>query len=172
MRPSVSASLASRGPERVMFVIRKATRDDVKAAWDIRRAAVMSECIRLYPAEQLEEWTGGVASTAFAAAVEEGFLVATVDDRVVATGMINLATGKIDAIFVHPDFMKRGIGAAMIGHLEELACSERLPELTLDSTLNAAAFYRSLGFVGDVIGRYPSRRGLKLDCVPMVKRLR
>jgi GNAT superfamily N-acetyltransferase len=113
-----------------------------------------------------------VASTAFAAAVEEGFLVATVDDRVVATGMINLATGKIDAIFVHPDFMKRGIGAAMIGHLEELACSERLPELTLDSTLNAAAFYRSLGFVGDVIGRYPSRRGLKLDCVPMVKRLR
>ena len=33
--------------------------------------------------------------------------------------MIDLTTGKIDAIFVHPDFMKRGIGAAMIGHLED-----------------------------------------------------
>jgi GNAT superfamily N-acetyltransferase len=155
-----------------MFAIRKATRADVDACWEIRRASVMSECSRLYPVDQLEEWTGGVASRAFASAVEECFLVATVDGLVVASGMISLVTGKIDAIFVHPDFMKRGIGAAMIGHLEELACSERLPALTLDSTLNAAPFYRALGFVGEAVTQHASPRGLKLDCVPMVKDLR
>ena len=154
------------------FVIRKAVRADVDACWEIRHLSVLRECGPLYPAEQLEAWTGGVASRAFAAAVEDCFLVATVDGRVVATGMLSLGTGKIDAIFVHPDFMRRGIASAMVGHLEELARYERLPRLVLDSTLNAAPFYRGLGFVGDAVARYPSARGLQLDCIPMIKDLR
>lgn len=153
------------------FVIRKATSADVDACWQIRHLSVKHECSGLYPADQLEAWTGGTASRAFAAAVEDCFLVATVDNRVVATGMLNLGTGKIDAIFVHPDFMKRGIGSAMVGHLEELARYERLAKLELDSTLNAAGFYRTLGFVGEAVARFPSKRGLVLDCVPMVKDL-
>jgi len=154
------------------FLIRKATRADVDACWKIRHLSVLHECSPLYPADQLEAWTGGTASRAFAAAVEDCFLVATVDGRVVATGMLSLGTGKIDAIFVHPDFTRRGIGSAMVGHLEELARYERLSELMLDSTLNAAGFYRTLGFVGESVERYPSTKGLKLDCVPMSKALR
>jgi GNAT superfamily N-acetyltransferase len=68
--------------------------------------------------------------------------------------------------------MKRGIGAAMMRHLETLARSHGLQELTLDSTLTAAPFYRALGFEGDEIAPYRSPRGLTMDCVPMTKRLR
>lgn len=153
------------------LTIRKATRADAETAWDIRRAAVMSECAGAYPLNQLEEWTGGAPSKAFADAVEERFLVATIDDCVAGTGMIDLTTGKIDAIFVHPAYMKRGIGAGMVAHLETLARSRGLPKLRLDSTLNAAPFYRALGFEGDEIAQYRSPRGLTMDCVPMTKRL-
>jgi GNAT superfamily N-acetyltransferase len=151
--------------------IRKATRADAQTTWDIRRAAVMSECVGAYPLDQLEEWTGGTPSKAFTDAVEERFLVATVDERVVGTGMIDLTTGKIDAIFVHPAYMKRGIGASMVAHLEALARSQGLPKLKLDSTLNAAPFYRTLGFEGNEIAQYHSPRGLTMNCVPMMKRL-
>lgn len=154
-----------------VFVIRKATRADADAAWRIRRAAVMSQCINAYPLNQLDEWTGGATSKTFADAVEERFLVATVDDRVVGTGMIDVTTGKIDAIFVDPAYMKRGIGAGMMAHLETLARAQGCTKLRLDSTLNAAPFYRTLGFEGDEIAQYRSPRGLTMDCVPMVKRL-
>jgi GNAT superfamily N-acetyltransferase len=163
--------MVSENPEPARLVIRKAVRADANAAWDIRRAAVMSECAGVYPLNQLEEWTGGTTSSAFADAVEARFLVATVDEHIAATGMINLTTGKIDAIFVHPAYMKRGIGAAMMRHLETLARSEGLRELMLDSTLNAAPFYRALGFKGDEVAPYYSPRGLTMDCVPMTKRL-
>jgi GNAT superfamily N-acetyltransferase len=163
--------MAAKSPELARFAIRKAMRADADAAWEIRRAAVMSECANVYPLDQLEQWTGGTASRAFADAVEERFLVATVDGHVAGTGMIDLTTGKIDAIFVHPAYMKRGIGAAMMRHLETLARSREIQELKLDSTLNAAPFYRSLGFEGEEITPYRSPRGLTMDCVPMTKRL-
>jgi GNAT superfamily N-acetyltransferase len=163
--------MARENPEAARFAIRKAVRADADTAWEIRRAAVMSECASVYTLDQLEQWTGGMASRAFTDAVEERFLVATVGDHMTATGMIDLTTGKIDAIFVHPAYMKRGIGAAMMRHLETLARSAGLRELRLDSTLNAAPFYRSLGFEGDEISPYQSPRGLTMDCVPMTKRL-
>jgi N-acetylglutamate synthase-like GNAT family acetyltransferase len=163
--------MIERSSKPAMFSIRKAVRAEAQTAWDIRRAAVMSECVSAYPLDQLEQWTGGVASRAFADAVEERFLVATVDERVVGTGMIDLTTGKIDAIFVHPAYMKRGIGAGMVRYLEALARSHGLPKLSLESTLNAAPFYRSLGFEGEEIAQYRSPRGLTMDCVPMTKRL-
>jgi GNAT superfamily N-acetyltransferase len=154
-----------------MATIRRASRADAKACWDVRRAAVIDQCADAYTRAQLEEWTSGEASRAFADAVEDRFHIATIDARVVATGMINLATGKIDAIFVHPEFMRRELGTAMIAHLEALARATGLAQLTLESTLNAAPFYRSLGFEGDAISRFCSSRGLTMDCVPMVKRL-
>jgi GNAT superfamily N-acetyltransferase len=163
--------MVPKNPEPALLAIRKAVRADADAAWDIRRAAVMSQCLNAYPLDQLEQWTGGTASRAFADAVEERFLVATVGEHVAGTGMIDLMTGKIDAIFVHPAYMKRGIGAAVMRHLETLARSQGVRELKLESTLNAAPFYRSLGFEGDEITQYRSPRGLTMDCVPMTKRL-
>lgn len=59
----------------------------------------------------------------------------------------------------------------MMAHLEGLACAAGLLLMTLDSTLNAAPFYRHLGFTGDQESVYVTKRGLRLACVPMVKLL-
>ncbi len=48
---------------------------------------------------------------AFENAVEDRFHVAMIEGRVAGTGTVDLKTGRIDAVFVHPDFMRRGIGA-------------------------------------------------------------
>jgi N-acetylglutamate synthase-like GNAT family acetyltransferase len=89
----------------------------------------------------------------------------------VATGMINLESGKIDALFVEPTHMNTGLGKHVLLYLEKLAIEAGLAQLHLSSTLNAALFYRTQGFVGDSIATYESPRGLSLACVPMVKTL-
>jgi GNAT superfamily N-acetyltransferase len=149
--------------------IRKAFADDAAAAWEIRNAAILSQCTGHYPPESLAIWTDGEITEGFTQFVVEQLYVATVNDVVVGTGMIDRDTGRLDAIFVRPDMMRRGIGKQMMSFLEEIGLAAGLTKLTLDSTLNAAQFYRSCGFVGEAIGVYQSPRGITLDCIPMTK---
>ncbi|MBM7124844.1 GNAT family N-acetyltransferase [Dyella flava] len=152
--------------------IRKATIEDAAISFAIRRDAIREQCRDHYPAGDLDIWTSGEMSETFAKRVADEFHVATVDGQVVGTGMIDLATGKIDAIFVLPQYMRRGVGRAMMDHLEDLAMSAGLSVIQLDATLNAAAFYRALGFEGEARSTYQSSLGVSLVCVPMVKHVR
>ena len=151
--------------------IRKAIRQDADDALRIRREAILQQCTSHYPRADLEVWTSDILSEAFSSIVVEQFHVAVQDEQVVGTGMIDLGNGKVDAIFVSPAFMGRGIGRAMMLHLEALARGAGLGRLHLEATLNAAAFYRSVGFQGDGISVYHSPKGIRLPCVPMAKKL-
>ena len=155
-----------------VIIIRKANKVDAQEIWDIRNAAIKSQCIGHYSPAEVEIWTTGEITEQFTKALEDGFYVATLDGHVVATGMINLESGQVDAIFVHPSHMRNGIGCLVLLHLERLALAAGLTQLSLDSTLNAARFYRARGFVGNSVAKYESPRGISLDCIPMTKRLR
>ena len=155
-----------------VIAIRKAHKDDAQEIWGIRNAAINSQCKDHYSPEELEIWTNGETTEQFVEAVEDSFYVATLDGHVVGTGMINLESGKVDAIFIHPSHMRAGIGRQVLLHLEKLAFDAGLAQLCLDSTLNAAPFYRECGFVGDSVAQYKSPRGISLDCIPMSKKLR
>ena len=152
--------------------IRKATAADAAVSFAIRREAILAQCRADYPPADLETWTAGTISETFARRVAETFYVATVDGAVVGTGMIDLGTGKIDAVFVLPPYMGQGIGRALVKYLESLAVEAGLGEIRLESTLNAAPFYRALGFQGEGRSIYQSTLGVSLACVPMVKLLR
>jgi GNAT superfamily N-acetyltransferase len=154
---------------RDVISIRKANENDAQAAWEIRIAAINSQCTGHYPPESLEVWTGGEMTEQFVKTVAERFYVATLHDHVVGAGMIDLESGKIDAMCVHPGKMRTGVGRQILHYLEELALEAGLAELSLDSTLNAAPFYRACGFVGGAAATYESPRGISLDCIPMTK---
>ncbi len=149
--------------------IRKAGREDAAVALGIRREAIRHQCVSHYPRDDLEKWTAGQLSEEFSQAVADIFHVAIVDERIVGTGAIDLGTGKVDAIFVLPAFMGRGIGRAMMDYLEGLARGAGLRSLSLEATLNAAPFYRAQGFQGEGTSIYHSPAGISLACVPMLK---
>ncbi|WP_207769686.1 GNAT family N-acetyltransferase [Solimicrobium silvestre] len=117
------------------------------------------------------KWTSGEPPEYFSDVVDDGFWVAEIDHEIVGTGKVNLQTGKVDAVFVHPQRVRFGIGAKIIKHLEHIAIDVGLIELNLESTLNAAPFYRSCGFQGIEIAKYNSPRGIELDCILMSKKL-
>lgn len=69
----------------------------------------------------------------------------------VIQGFIGLAGPKIEALFVHPDWHRRGVGRRLIDHAQGLS-----PHLMVDvNTQNpdAVAFYAALGFLE--VGRSP-----------------
>lgn len=103
--------------------------------------------------------------------LRQDFYVAWFGDRIVGSGCIDLGCGKLDFIFVDPDWMGRGVGRQILTHLETLAEGHELKQLSLDATLNAASFYRELGFVGDKTSIYESPRGISIECIPMTKAL-
>lgn len=151
--------------------IRKATLDDAPSCFEIRRQAIRAQCGDHYPRRDLEIWTSGEMSEVFASRVADQFYVAVMDEHVVGTGMIDLAKGRIDAVFVAPGHMRRGVGRALMEHLEGLAIDAGLPDIHLDATLNAVPFYRTMGFAGEGMDIYESSLGVRLPCVPMTKRM-
>ncbi|BAN48194.1 GNAT family N-acetyltransferase [Metapseudomonas resinovorans] len=154
-----------------MLEIRRAWRCDAQAAYDIRLQAIRHQCGTAYSAEQVRAWTAVPLSNWYRDLVESHFYLACIKGRPIATGMIDLEKGEIGALFVLPEFMKRGVGKNMIAHLEDLARAAGLTDVHLEATLNAVDFYQRCGFTGDVESTYQSPSGLQLACIPMRKSL-
>ena len=152
-------------------LIRKASAADAQSIFDLRIAAINSQCADHYAAHDLARWTKGTMTPQFERMVMDKAHVAMVGGQVVASGMVDLVSGQIDAVFVQPEYMGQGVGRAIMQHLEQLAIAAGLRQLKLDSTLNAAPFYRSLGFCGDAVASYCTSSSLPLDCIPMIKNL-
>ncbi|WP_394129824.1 GNAT family N-acetyltransferase [Shewanella maritima] len=152
-------------------MIRKAGAEDAIVAFDIRNRAIMAQCVAEYPLDDMQRWTKGIMPILFAKAFAQEAYVYELEGQIVATGMLSLSLNQLDALFVDPQFMGKGIGAQMVGYLERIALQHGVKALALEATLNAAAFYRQCGYIGDDVGVYHSPKGFDLACIPMVKTL-
>ena len=155
-----------------MLEIKRATPDDAERAFEIRREAILGQCMGAYSAEKMALWTRGRASAGYGALMEKQFYMGWFNGEPVATGMLDLANHELGALFVLPVFSGRGFGKAMLAHLEHVAQQQAIEQVVLDATLNAVSFYSACGYVGDEQAVYRSPSGLVLACVPMVKQLR
>ena len=154
-----------------MFDIRRATANDAQTAFDIRRLAIRHQCIGAYTEQQMLDWTKGTAEDGYDTLMAKHFYLVCTEGEPVATGMLDLEQREIGAIFIRPDFMQRGLGKRVLFFLEDLARELGLAEVCLDATLNAVDFYRRCGYIGEGSAVYQSPSGLRLACVPMLKKL-
>lgn len=56
------------------------------------------------------------------------------------------ATGEVRAVYVHPDFARRGVGSALLAELERRARDRGFETLVLTASLNAVPFYEHRGY--------------------------
>jgi GNAT superfamily N-acetyltransferase len=151
--------------------IRKATRSDAALAWELRKQATRAQCLQAYPEALIAAWTMGEPDEDWADSVERDFYLAVDGDAVLASGMLNRETARIEAVFVHPGHMRQGIGRQMMAFLETQARARGLHEISLEATLNAVPFYRSCGFAAECAATCQSARIMPMDCMIMSKRL-
>ena len=77
----------------------------------------------------------------------------------------------IEAIYVDPDWERRGIGTALAGMLENDVRARGLPWVVSDASLNAVPFYHALGFRQVALDRHELAPGVHIACAVMEKTL-
>ncbi len=76
---------------------------------------------------------------------------------------------KVRAIFVHPDFARRGLGSLILATVEEAAAQAGFKRYEMGSTLTGVPLYRLKGYIAQETLKVPLGNGEKLEVVKMVK---
>ena len=76
---------------------------------------------------------------------------------------------KVRAIFVHPDFARRGLGSLILAHVEAAAHAAGFHHFEMGSTLTGVPLYRLKGYVEVERIAVPLRNGETLPIVKMIK---
>ncbi|MCH7342561.1 GNAT family N-acetyltransferase [Pelomonas sp. CA6] len=101
-----------------------------------------------YSAAQLEAWREGL--TPSPASIDAGWtFVAEVDGRIAGFYQVHADARppELEHLWVHPQFMRRGLGRALLRHAIEALRRHGAHELAIDSDPNAEPFYRACGAV-------------------------
>jgi GNAT superfamily N-acetyltransferase len=76
---------------------------------------------------------------------------------------------KVRAIFVHPDFARRGLGSLILATVEDAARAAGFTQFEMGSTLTGVPLYRLKGYVETERIAVPLKNGEALPVVRMVK---
>lgn len=95
---------------------------------------------------------------------EKGVIVAEYHDKIV--GVAKLSGRTVQAVFTHPQFVRKGVGKALVKELERRARSRNAQDLSLMASITAVEFYEALGYKnsGKLKGNIP--------CICMEKKFR
>lgn len=96
------------------------------------------------------------------------FVVDASDNKLVATGFLDLSSGSVEAVFTLPQYTGKGLGSQIIEAIKSEARERGYRELTLSSTPNAQSFYERHGFTLVRESMYPSALAqAELRCMEM-----
>jgi len=149
-------------------LIRHATTDDIQAIERVMRNSIIGISSRTYDGRQVDSSLRFVAHLDRELVNDRTYFVVEIDDQIVACGgwshrkrlyagsgasnadaeMLDPATdaARIRAMFVLPDFERRGIGRMILEACEEEARSAGFRELELMAMLSGHAMYLACGY--------------------------
>lgn len=155
-----------------MLIIRKAEPEDCPSIAHVHSDAVRAISTGLYTPEEIEAWAVPRTPESYQQSIlTKEFYVAVEDDVMVGFGVLNQESREIEAVYVSPDVLRRGVGLMILGQLEERARVLGLEVLSLNASLNAVGFYQRAGYLGQHESKYRLSSGVEISCIPMVKRL-
>jgi len=151
LNPSGNENVNPGSMTEVQF--RTAVPSDAPAMVAVHYAAVHALEGLDYPDDVLEAWSpvpdekrGTWLAGVVASADTRVWVAETVDGHVVGFGIVRLGARQLMALYVHPDWPRRGIGRALLHRLEEACLEAGLDHLVLNASYNAEAFYRAAGY--------------------------
>ena len=151
--------------------IRRARQEDRGAIWHVHTRAIREVCKSHYSERELQIWTDVLKPGRYEDQIRKGpFYVAVERGSIIGFGNLNQKSGEIEALYVHPDHVGRGVGMRILQALENVALDAGLKLLRLSSSLNAVRFYEMAGYKPQQQKRWllPSEM---VVCVSMIKEL-
>jgi GNAT superfamily N-acetyltransferase len=155
-----------------MALVRRAHASDAQAIAAVHIAAIREVCSAAYPAAQIEAWASSKHPDRYLAPIaSQPFFVAEQSGEIVAFAQLELERAEIQALYVRPDCLRRGVGRQLLRELETVGLRLALRRLSLSSSLNAVPFYTAHGYVAEPPTSVSLGPGIELACVPMHKQL-
>ena len=127
--------------------IRPAEIVDSTSISEIHKLAIMITNKPFYTQKELNNWLGNRTLVDYENMIKNGLVfVAEENGQVLGFSNIDFSRDRIKAIYVHPNFERRGVGKILIEHLINLAKEKGCLKLSLDSSTAAKNFYLKNGF--------------------------
>ena len=145
----------------------------------VHRAAVRGTAAKAYDPGIIVAWAPlplrpaqieGLAQQ-LAAGVEHAIVARDARGRILGFGSIVPDACELRAAYVAPEHGRSGLGSRLLATLESLARKLGLPELHLDASLNAEAFYRRHGYAGEGRSDHVFEFGQRMPYIRMHKTL-
>lgn len=154
------------------FQVRSAASRDADRVYLVHKQSISRLCSGTYSPRQISEWSELRTPRDYEASIRDGWvMVAEGAEGVVGFAVFRPDIGELDALYVHPDCVSRGIGTLLLAAVESQARSRGLSAITLNATLNSAAFYERRGYSSLGATTYELPSGIELSCVRMQKGL-
>jgi putative acetyltransferase len=99
-------------------------------------------------------------------------MVAEVAGEIVGFATLSRQVFHVDAVYVHPDWMRRGIGQQLLTSLETIAKQQQYPKLLVTAALHTTGFYQAQGFQVIREYDYPLEQQASVPCHLLEKSLR
>ena len=152
--------------------VRRATDADAEDMFRVHVESILRLCAKDYTPEQIRAWIDPKHPDNYRKAMREGetHFVATAGREVI--GFACHIGGEVNAVYVHPDHVRRGAGRALLAAIEQNAAAHGVHHLELNSTITSVSFYERNGFrqLREKLHTLkPS--GVQLECIRMAKDL-
>ncbi len=162
------------------ITVRDAVVKDAEAIVQAHYSAVHQIASKDYPVEILNEWSPSNLSeriAKFERLIEgnsegEIIVVAELDGKVVGFGSIVPDKKELRAVYVSAAAGAKGVGKAILEHLESKAKELNVPELNLDSSVTAEHFYARHGYEVIRRGLHRLNSGRQMACIFMRKEIK
>lgn len=155
-----------------MIEIRRAVAADAESIERIFSSSIRELAKDHYNTLQIESWAGGFSIEQVRERIRSGgTYVAELDGVIAGFATIDLAMTDVEMVYVSPGYAHKGIGAALLRFVEQVARDAGVTRLHLRGSLNAVPFYEHMGYVITENVIHCNAQGIDFDCTIMEKRL-
>ena len=131
-----------------MYNVRAAAVEDVDTIYSLIYASVCELCKEHYSQEKLDSFIHNLPSKVlYYKWLTDRILVVCCDGKdIIGFGQFDPAESFIDALYIHPEHTRKGVGTQIIHYLEEVANSLKISDIKINASVNATNFYEKCGF--------------------------
>lgn len=102
---------------------------------------------------------------------DETTFVAELNNRIIGFSCFIDARNTIGGVYVHPDFIRQGIGTKLLKKIEEIAIERKCQVIKVTSSLSSVDFYRANGYQVIRNSGFFSDLTTWIECVNLEKQL-
>jgi GNAT superfamily N-acetyltransferase len=154
------------------FTIRKASLSDTVKIKNLHVASIQEVCAADYSSEQIEAWSSKKNAAGYRRAMTvggESMFVAEIGNRV--AGFVSIRHDELHALYIHPKYIKKGIGLALLTYGEKQLKKSGIKQARLGSTITAEKFYLNHGWKTSDGPTSVSIGDITIPCISMTKQL-